>query len=124
MAMENTMMRLRALKRSVLADGQVDWDETARLLATIRPLAAKHGIRFQDYERLLEKCRADGKITREESDQLAQQLDYLCKCLVAIRVRMVLIVAVVLLALGSLVVVGWRVLESTDGSALAPERQD
>ena len=45
--------RLKALKKSVLADGQVDWDETERLLAVIRPLAAKRGFLFQDYERLL-----------------------------------------------------------------------
>ena len=41
--------RLKALKRSVLADGRVDWDETGRLMAAIRPLAEKRGFLFQDY---------------------------------------------------------------------------
>ena len=49
-----TIGRLRALKRAVLADGKVDWNETEQLLAVIRPLAKKHGFLFQDYERLLE----------------------------------------------------------------------
>ena len=70
--------RLKALKMSVLADGKVDWGETEELLAAIRPLAAKYGFLFEDYERLLEKCRADGKITPEESAKLALHLDYLC----------------------------------------------
>ena len=70
--------RLQALKKAVLADGKVDWDETDALLAAIRPLAAKHGFLFEDYERLLEKCRADGKITPEESQKLALHLDVLC----------------------------------------------
>ena len=69
--------RLKALKKSVLADGQVDWDETERLLAVIRPLAAKRGFLFQDYERLLEKCREDGQITKEESENLVRMMDAL-----------------------------------------------
>ena len=71
-----TIGRLKALKKAVLADGKVDWNETEQLLAIVRPLAQKHGFLFQDYERLLEKCREDGKITKEESEKLAFQLDF------------------------------------------------
>ena len=91
--------RLKALKKSVLADGKVDWDETERLLAAIRPLAAKHGFLFLEYERLLEKCREDGKITKEESEQLALQLDFLCGFFSNLRLKFWLVVTVVLLVI-------------------------
>ena len=105
--------RLRALKKSVLADGQVDWDETERLLAVIRPLAAKRGFLFQDYERLLEKCREDGKITKEESEKLALQLDFLCSFFSNLRLKFWLIVMVILLVVVSTFAVGRRVADST-----------
>ena len=105
--------RLKALKRSVLADGRVDWDETERLLAVIRPLAAKHGFLFQDYERLLEKCREDGKITKEESEKLALQLDFLCSFFSNLRLKFWLVVTVVLLVIVSALAIGGRVADST-----------
>ena len=108
-----TIGRLKALKKTVLADGQVDWDETEQLLALIRPLAKKHGFIFQDYERLLEKCRADGKITREESEKLALHLDYLCSFFTNLRLKFWLAVAVVLLAVIASLAVGVRVMDST-----------
>jgi len=92
-----TIGRLKALKRAVLKDGQVDWEETGRLLDVIRPLAAKRGFIFQDYERLLDKCREDGKITAEESEKLALQLDFLCSFFTNLRLRFWLVVTVVLL---------------------------
>ena len=104
--------RLKALKKSVLADGRVDWDETERLLAVIRPLAAKRGFLFQDYERLLEKCREDGKITKEESAKLALQLDFLCSFFSNLRLKFWLIVVVILLAIVSTFAVGRRVADS------------
>lgn len=67
-----TIGRLKALKKAILADGKVDWNETEQLLEVVRPLAKRHGFVFQDYERLLEKCRADGQITGEESKKLAE----------------------------------------------------
>ena len=108
-----TIGRLKALKRAVLADGKVDWDETAQLLAVIRPLAAKHGFLFQDYERLLEKCREDGKITKEESEKLAFQLDFLCSFFSNLRLKFWLAVSVVLLIVVATFAVGHRVLDST-----------
>ena len=114
--------RLKALKKSVLADGQVDWDETERLLAVIRPLAAKRGFLFQDYERLLEKCREDGKITKEESEKLALQLDFLCSFFSNLRLKFWLIVMVILLVIVSTFAVGRRVADSTsDPFAFAEE---
>ena len=105
--------RLKALKRSVLADGRVDWDETERLMAAIRPLAEKRGFLFQDYARLLEKCREDGKITKEESEKLALQLDFLCSFFSNLRLKFWLAVTVVLLILAAAFAVGGRLSDST-----------
>ena len=108
-----TIGRLRALKRAVLEDGRVDWNETEQLLAVIRPLAKKHGFLFQDYERLLEKCREDGRITKEESEKLALQLDFLCSFFSNLRLKFWLVVAVVLLIAIASFAVGHRVVDST-----------
>ena len=105
--------RLKALKRSVLADGQVDWDETEQLMAAIRPLAEKRGFLFQDYVRLLEKCREDGKITKEESEKLALQLDFLCSFFSNLRLKFWLAVTVILLILAATFAVGSRLSDST-----------
>jgi len=103
-----------ALKRAVLEDGQVDWEETGKLLDVIRPLAAKRGFLFQDYERLLEKCRADGKITKVESEKLALQLDFLCGFFSNLRLKFWLVVTFVLLLATAAFVVGERVCETTE----------
>ena len=108
-----TIGRLKALKRAVLADGKVDWNETEQLLAVIRPLAKKHGFLFQDYERLLEKCREDGQITKEESEKLALQLDFLCGFFSNLRLKFWLIVTVVLLLIVATLAVSSRVADST-----------
>ena len=108
-----TIGRLKALKRAVLADGKVDWNETEQLLAVIRPLAKKHGFLFQDYERLLEKCREDGKITKEESEKLALQLDFLCGFFSNLRLKFWVIVLAVLLLIVATLAVGSRVADST-----------
>jgi len=101
MTTATTIGRLRALKKSVLADGKVDWNETEQLLNLVRPLAKKHGFVFEDYERLLDKCRDDGKITKEESDKLALQLDFLCSMFTNLRLKFWLLVAAVLLVIVS-----------------------
>ena len=108
-----TIGRLKALKKAVLADGKVDWSETEQLLSVIRPLAQKHGFLFQDYERLLEKCREDGQITREESEKLALQLDFLCSFFSNLRLKFWLIVAVILLVALATFAVGHRVADAT-----------
>ena len=108
-----TIGRLKALKRAVLADGKVDWNETEQLLAAIRPLAKKHGFLFQDYERLLEKCREDGQITKEESEKLALQLDFLCGFFSNLRLKFWLIITAVLLLIVATLAVGRRVADST-----------
>ena len=113
--------RLKALKKSVLADGRVDWDETERLLAVIRPLAAKRGFLFQDYERLLEKCREYGKITKEESEKLALQLDFLCSFFSNLRLKFWLVVTVILLVIAATLAVGSRVADSVAVPAPAVE---
>ena len=108
-----TIGRLKALKRAVLADGKVDWNETEQLLAVIRPLAKKHGFLFQDYERLLEKCREDGKITKEESEKLALQLDFLCSFFSNLRLKFWLSVVTILLIIVAAFAVGNRIVDST-----------
>ena len=108
-----TIGRLKALKKAVLSDGKVDWDETEQLLAFIRPLAEKHGFLFQDYERLLEKCREDGKISREESEKLALQLDFLCSFFSNLRLKFWLAVMAILLLVVATLVVGNRIADST-----------
>lgn len=108
-----TIGRLKALKKAVLADDKVDWNETEQLLAVIRPLAQKHGFLFQDYERLLEKCREDGQITKEESEKLALQLDFLCSFFSNLRLKFWLIVAIILLIAIATFAVGHRVADST-----------
>ena len=113
--------RLKALKKSVLADGRVDWDETERLLAVIRPLAAKRGFLFQDYERLLEKCREDGKITKEESEKLALQLDFFCSFFSNLRLKFWLVVTVIILVIAATLAVGSRVADSVAVPAPAVE---
>lgn len=110
--------RLRALKTLVLADGQVDWDETDQLLQAIRPLAVRHGFLFEDYERLLVKCREDGKITPDESQELARQLDFLCRLFATRRLKFWLTAATLaFLVLASTALVR-SVASSTDVSAL------
>ena len=113
MSTGKTIGRLKALKKAILADGKVDWNETEQLLAVIRPLAKKHGFLFQDYERLLEKCREDGQITKEESEKLALQLDFLCSFFSNLRLKFWLIVAVILLVAIATFAVGHRVADST-----------
>ena len=105
--------RLKALKKAVLADGKVDWNETEQLLAIVRPLAQKHGFLFQDYERLLEKCREDGQITKEESEKLALQLDFLCSFFSNLRLKFWLAVSIILLIVVATFAVGHRVVDAT-----------
>ena len=116
-----TIGRLKALKKAVLADGKVDWNETEQLLAIVRPLAQKHGFLFQDYERLLEKCREDGQITKEESEKLALQLDFLCGFFSNLRLKFWLIVMVILLIIVSTFAVGRRVADSTSDPFVSAE---
>lgn len=106
--------RLQALKREVLADGKIDWEETGRLLAVVRPLAKRHGFMFEDYVRLLEKCREDGRISAEESDVLALQLDYLCSFFSNLRLKFWLMTTVLLLAICCAVMVIDRVARSVE----------
>lgn len=99
-----TIRKIKALKKAILADGKVDWQETDELLKVIRPLAAKNEFLFQDYERLLEKCRADGQITPEESQKLALQLEYLCGYFMHRHLRCWVVILSVLLILSGAVV--------------------
>lgn len=95
-----TIGKLQALKAAVLADGKIDWAETDALLDAARALAVRYGFAFQDFERQILKCREDGRITPEESEKLALQLDYLCASFANRRLRFWLF-AVVIAALAA-----------------------
>lgn len=94
--------RLHTLKKSVLEDGKVDWKETEQLLAAIGPLAEKHEFLFEDYQRILKKCREDGKISPDESKLLAAQLEIVCGQITKRRLSFWLVAAAItLLAVAS-----------------------
>jgi len=107
-----TIAKLNMLKRAMLKDGKIDWEETSRLLSFVRPLAAKNDYLFQDFESLLRKCRADETITHEESDRLAQHLDTLCGYLASQRLRFWLIVVILLLLIAVSLIIGFRMYET------------
>lgn len=114
----NQLIRqLQWLKKSVLEDGKIDWDETEQLRETIRPLSVRRGFIFEDYEQLLRKCRKDGKITPDESKELALQLDYLCRIIAKKRLRFWLTVALVAFALACSLALTFRIVSFTDTSA-------
>jgi len=73
---------LIALKRDILADGEVDWEETECLKAFLRPLAKSLGSEVFRFLDLLDRCREDGVITAEESELLSAHLELLCARLV------------------------------------------
>ena len=117
MTTNQLLRQLQKLKKSVLEDGKIDWDETERLRRAVRPLAAKRGFLFEDYERLLEKCREDGKITPDESRKLALQLDFLCCTITNRRLRFWLTALLVSLLAVSSLAVFHDLISSTDTSA-------
>ena len=74
MATENlTQEELNKLAKDVLVDGVVDFDETTRLLGFMTPSVAQQE-KFAEFRRLLERVRADGVITPEESAEVAAAL--------------------------------------------------
>lgn len=109
MTSAQAIRKLKRLKEDILRDGQVDWNETGVLLDFIRPLTRKHGFLFQDYENLLKKCREDGRITKEESDKLALQLDFLCGFFSNLRLKFWLTIAVMALVLVAAIALTGRV---------------
>lgn len=93
--------RLKELKTAVLADGKIDWSETELIMQAVRPLAAKHGFLFEDFERCLEKCREDGKITPEESKEIALYLEYLCGFFSNLRLTWALVALSLIVVIGA-----------------------
>ena len=64
---------LNKMVKDVLADGKVDFEETTRLLGFMTPSIAQQE-KFAEFRRLLDRVRADGVITPEESDEVAAAL--------------------------------------------------
>ena len=74
MATENlTREGLDKLAQDVLADGVVDFDETTRLLGFMTPSVAQSQ-KYVEFKKLLDRVRADGVITPEESAEVAAAL--------------------------------------------------
>lgn len=101
--------KLRALRKSVLADNKVEWEETSELLEFIRPLAPKFGFMFEEFEHLLIKTREDGEITKEESDKIAMHLDYLCGFFANRRLKAILGVVIVIALVIATAFVGMQI---------------
>lgn len=116
--------KLKALKAAVLADGKIDWAETDELLAAASALAVRHGFAFQDFERQILKCREDGKITAEESEKLAQQLDYLCASFANRRLKSWLFAAVLAALFASVTIVVFGVVSANRHHGLPSEIDD
>ena len=115
----NQLIRqLQRLKKSILEDGKIDWGETEQIREAIRPLSVRRGFIFEDYERLLEKCREDGKITPDESRELALKLDFLCSEIANQRLRFWLTAVLVAFVLVSAIALTSKIVSSTDTSAL------
>jgi len=83
---------LMALKRDILSDGLVDWEETGRLEEFLRPLVECLGTEVVRFLDLLDRCRQDGKITSEESELLSANLELLCARLVIRQLKFWLVV--------------------------------
>ena len=64
---------LDKLAKDVLADGVVDFDETTKLLGFMTPSVAQSE-KYAEFKRLLDRVRADGVITPEESAEVAAAL--------------------------------------------------
>ena len=74
MANENmTKEELDKLAKDVLADGIVDFDETTKLLGFMTPCIGMSD-KYAEFKRLLDRVRADGVITPEESAEVAEAL--------------------------------------------------
>ena len=68
-----TDSELEKLTKDVLADGKVDFDETTKLLGFMTPSVAQQE-KYAEFKRLLDRVRADGVITPEESAEVAEAL--------------------------------------------------
>ena len=118
MTTNQLIRRLQQLKKAVLEDGKIDWGETEQLREAVRPLSVRRGFIFEDYERLLMKCREDGKITLDESRELALQLDALCSMIAKQRLRFWLAVVLIAFLLVCSFALVNRIVSSTDTSAI------
>jgi len=99
---------LIALKRDILSDGQVDWEETGRLTEFLRPLAGCLGTEVVRFLDILDRCRQDKKISPEESELLSANLELLCARLVIRQLKFWLIVMGAALLVVSLFAGGGR----------------
>lgn len=65
--------KLKGLKTAILADGKVDLTEVDILLEFIDEYIGCD--KFMQLKQLLVLCKKDAKITKEESVQIAQEID-------------------------------------------------
>ena len=74
----NLSESVEKLRASILGDNRVDLEETGILLDFARRNAAGDA-KMAEFAKLLEQVRADGVVTKEESDQLEMYLDWLAR---------------------------------------------
>ena len=108
------ILQLQKLKKSVLKDGVIDWDETEQLRDAIRPLSVRRGYIFEYLEKEIMDCRKDGKITPEESRLLALHLDLLSSAIAYRRLKFrITIVFVALVLVTVLTLMAFKIISFT-----------
>ena len=105
------IQQLQKLKKSVLEDDVIDWDETEQLRNAIRPLSIRRGFIFEYFEKEIMECRKDGKITPEESRLLALHLDLLCNAIAYRRLKSRLLIGLAAIALVSAIVLVFKIVQ-------------
>lgn len=79
MTVSTAKTKFNELKTAILADGKVDLTEVDVLLSFVEGYIVND--KFLQFKNLLLQCKADGKITKEESDTIIKEIDFLTKFL-------------------------------------------
>lgn len=101
MKIREILKKFETLSDSVLSDGKVDWEETNELLEFMEPYVKAGNWRFAGLKELVVKCREDGRITDDESKQMAEQI---LKVKRFLKVETALMIAYVTLVYGAAVI--------------------
>lgn len=79
MTSEKLLSRMEVVRSMMVSDGKIDWNESSLLFAYVSRAAESGDAKFCEFLALLERCRADGKIQPEESDEIQSFLDMLIR---------------------------------------------
>lgn len=75
MTIRKALKDLTALKAEILKDGNIDWNETTKLLDFIEPYVRSNNQIFVNFQATVFACRKDGKISMLESAKLEAEID-------------------------------------------------